>query len=244
MDLNSLVSHIVVSGIGVAAVAWFARSLISQWLARDIERFKATVVSQNTRSLEELRAQLQLEAQRQQIQFGSLHTRRGDLIAELYSRLFDLHGSIQRLLFQYRFREIREEIDRKDPGRRPEPWVIRPGYEALNEDEQKDVDELSRQALDFHQFYGRHRIYFSQTACDLIDRFATLSSFLGMNYHNVAIKDKDGNLWVNPEVKRVWDGAVATIPQLLALLEREFRDLLGVTPVASLASRGAAGISA
>jgi len=62
-----------------------------------------------------------------------------------------------------------------------------------------------------------------------------------MNYHNVAIKDKDGNLWVNPEVKRVWDGAVATIPGLLTLLEREFRDLLGVTSIPTLASRGPQG---
>lgn len=48
------------------------------------------------------------------------------------------------------------------------------------------------------------------------------------NYQNVALKDEKGNLYVSSEVKKVWDKAIETIPQLLSLLEVEFRDILGV----------------
>ena len=76
--------------------------------------------------------------------------------------------------------------------------------------------------------YGRNKIYFSLTVCQLADRLGNLAYFLSSNYQNVALKDEKGNLYVSSEVKQVWDKAVETIPKLLSLLEAEFRDILGV----------------
>ena len=94
-----------------------------------------------------------------------------------------------------------------------EPYVMRPGFEVLSEAETQDVDRLRRDAHEFYQFYGRHRIYFNAGVCDLLDRFGRLSFFIPSNYHNVVYKDKDGKLYVSPKVKEAWDGAVATIPE-------------------------------
>jgi len=136
----------------------------------------------------------------------------------------------RRLLAQQWYREIREGVDRQF-GLTREPSVMRPGYELLSPSEQKDVESLRGAATDFAQFYERNRIYFTHEACLLIDQFHSLSSYFASNYESIAFKDKEGRPYVNPEVKRVWDGAVAKIPELKDLLDREFRGLLGVTSV-------------
>jgi len=231
MDWQSLITTVVTSTTVIAAVAWLARALISQRLTRDIERFKAALATENTRSIEELRVNLQLEAQRQQIVFGSLHARRAEVIVELYGKLDELDRAVHSVVGQQWFREIREDSDRLSLSPK-EPYELRAGYEVLSREEQDDVEDLSRVASDFSQFYGRLKIYFTPEACDLMNRFGLLSSFLASNYHNIALKDREGKPYVNPKVKQVWDAAVGTIPQLKVLLEKEFRSLLGVTPVA------------
>lgn len=234
MDWQSLVGQLLTSSVVIVAVAFVAKSLISQWMARNIEGFKAALSAESTRSIEELRFNLQSEAQRQQIVFGSLHARRAEVIAELYGKLDELDRAVHVLLGQQWFREIREDTDKQGFGPpKEQPFSLRPGYEVLSSDERKDVDSLRSVASDFYQFYGRLKIYFTPEACDLLNRFGALSSFLASNYHNIAIKDKEGKPYVNPRVKEVWDGAVRTIPQLKVLLEKEFRSLLGVTAVTS-----------
>jgi hypothetical protein len=229
MDWQGLLTTVLSTTVIVGAVAWLARALISQWLARDIERFKGTLATENTRSVEELRVNLQLEAQRQQIVFGSLHSRRAEVIAELYGKLDELDRAVHAVVGQQWFRAIREDSDRLSLSPK-EPYELRAGYEVLSREEQDDVEDLSRVASDFSQFYGRLKIYFTPEACDLLNRFGVLSSFLASNYHNIALKDREGKPYVNPRVKEVWDGAVGTIPKLKVLLEEEFRSLLGVTP--------------
>ena len=71
MDWQSVVHSLVTSSILIGAVTFIAKSAISQWMARNIEGFKAALIAENTRSGEERRSKLQLEAQRQQIMFGS-----------------------------------------------------------------------------------------------------------------------------------------------------------------------------
>jgi hypothetical protein len=178
--------------------------------------------------LRNFRAELQSEALRQHVVFGSLHTRRAEVIVELYGKLDDLDRAVYIVLTQQWFREIREDSDRQGFGPPKDQFPLRPGYELLSSEEQRDVDSLRGVVSDFYQFYGRHKIYFTPEACELLNRFGTLSSFLAWNYHNIALKDKEGKPYVNPEVKEVWDGAVGTIPQLKVLLEKEFRSLLGV----------------
>jgi hypothetical protein len=51
---------------------------------------------------------------------------------------------------------------------------------------------------------------------------------MAMMYQNVAIKDEEGNLLVDPIVAEFWEKAGNRIPQLQASLEAEFRVLLGV----------------
>ena len=83
MDWQSVVQSLGLSGLLIGAVAFVAKSAISQWMARNVEDFKATLAAESTRSVEELRSRLQLEAQRQQIMFAALHARRAKVIAHV-----------------------------------------------------------------------------------------------------------------------------------------------------------------
>ena len=51
MDWQGLITTVVTSTTVIAAVAWLARALISQRLTRDIERFKAALVTANYHSI-------------------------------------------------------------------------------------------------------------------------------------------------------------------------------------------------
>jgi hypothetical protein len=109
IDWQGVLATVVASATIVAALTWAAKALLSQWLARDIERFKATLVTENTRSLDELRTRLQMEAQRQHVVFGALHARRAEVIADPYAKLDDVDRSVHRLVLHERFRKMRED---------------------------------------------------------------------------------------------------------------------------------------
>ena len=240
IDWQVLLTTLGGTSILIAALAWLSKTIISSIFTKDLERFKAELKESGDLAIEKFRSEVQLEAQKRIIEYSSLHERRAELIADLYSRLYQLYNSIQRVLFEYEHRQIREDVDRKDPlSRTREPWQKVPGIHFLDAEEEKRVKELSTLTAQFHEFYCTHKIYFTPPVCNLIDRFSALAAYLVMNYENVALKDENGNLYVNPEIKEVWDRAIETIPLLLSNLEGEFRTILGVSSGEALTSRPA-----
>ena len=161
-------------------------------------------------------------------------SRRGNPLSQTGSeKLFDIQGLLLRLRFEYSHREIREDNDRKYYRDKRETWQLEPGIDTLRPEEVEQIEALNSSLTDFYKFFKRNRLYFSDAVCDLIDRFATLGSYQAMNYENVALKDKEGNLLVNPRVKETWDLAAEKTPELLSLLESEFRAMLGVESAAA-----------
>jgi hypothetical protein len=197
MDWESILKTLGGTTAMVAAIAWLARSVVRTIIDRDLERFR------------------------------SLHAKRSELLAELYQKLVLVQSSINRMMWEYRDREIREQVERESPSSKREPWDLKPGFELLSGDEEACVKGLSDSLSDFSQFFAKNRIFFPVRTCEVIDRFALLSGFLSINYRNVTFKDSDGNLYVNPQVKKTWDAATNTIPQLLKDIEAEFRGTLG-----------------
>jgi hypothetical protein len=178
---------------------------------------------EHDKQLESLKSNLQLETQKQVIEYTSLHDKQAQIIADFYARLSDLYGCIQRLMGAYRMREIKEQIEKENPDLPAPPKQI-----ALTAEEQKAIDAEHTCNKELFEFYRRNKIYLSLVVCELTDRFYGLASYLAMEYHSVTFKDRDGKLYVNSEVKEVWDKAIETIPKLLIQLEKEFRGILGV----------------
>jgi len=223
MDWESIIKTVGGMGAIVIATAWLAKKIIISLLEKDLAQYKINLESQSSLAIK----RFELEAEKKIIEYTSLHAKRASLVTEMYAKLYDLHNAITKLLCEYQDREIREDVDKK---RHPkwEPGKMVYGVHTLNEDEEKALKELSSLTSDFYVFYGRNKIYFAETICNLVDRFTTLASYMSFNYHNVALKDEHGELYVNPEIKRVWDKAIEVMPELLSLMEQEFRKLLGV----------------
>lgn len=223
MDWDSIIKTVTASGFIVSATAWMAKEIIKSSLEKDTIQFKSNLERESSLAIKKF----ELDAEKKIIEYTSLHSKRASLVAEMYAKIFDLNGAISKLLYEYQFREIREDVDKKlHPKREPGKLIL--GIHTLTEDEEKLIKELSSLTSDFFVFYGRNKIYFSEAICNLVDRFSVLTSYMSFNYHNVALKDEQGNLYVNPEVKEVWDKAIKVIPELLPLMEQEFRKLLGV----------------
>jgi hypothetical protein len=200
MNWNTILTTLGSIGIGAGALAWLVKKFLSQLLEKDIEKFKST---------------LQFEAQKQLIEYGSLHKRRAELISELYEKLSQVDLAAQLLPWQLQLREYKEEYGQQNKL-------------LLEQHEKEKVEDLSSKWRDMSQFYTKNKIYFNPAVCELIDKFQTLTGFISVNYENVAFKDDDGNLYVNPNVKRVWDAAHQSLPEAKLNLEKEFREILGV----------------
>lgn len=210
----------------VSAVAWLAKSLLMALLSKDLEQFKSDLQVSSQKSVEAFRTALQLEAQRHAVEFSSLHTKRAELISELYSRIVSLNYGIVGLTRELGAREYRAEEYAKSAT--PEPWAIQPGIHTLSDAEESKAMALQQTAREFLLFYSERKIYFSHDVCAILDSLVSLAGYMGAMYQNVAIKDNDGRLFVNPKVLELWEMSGKKFPELQALLEKEFRALLGV----------------
>lgn len=238
IDWNSVLQTLGGSAIVVGMFAWLAKSTISAYLSRNLEKHKSDLSAQSALEIERLRSSLIVEAAKRTLKFTALHTKRAEFIADLYGRLLDIQGLLSRLHFQYESREIREDLDRRFYRDKRESWQLEPGIDTLRPEEQARIDELNKSLTEFYEFFKKHRLYFSSAVCELIDSFATLASYQAMNYENVALKDEEGNLLVHPSVKETWDLAIKKAPELLALSESEFRSILGVESATAAAGMG------
>lgn len=215
----------------VAAMAWLSKSLLTNLLSKDLERFKSDLQASSQRSVESFKATLQIESQRRAIEYSALHAKRAELIAELYVRAVGLYTGILSLSRELGAREARAEQYTQHEASDAEPWELKEGIHTLSPDEETKAKALHAAYKDFMAFYGEKKIYFSEDVCKLIESFATLAGYMGVMYQNVAIRDDEEQPYVNPLVLKTWNKTGEQVPKLLATLENEFRSLLGVVHV-------------
>lgn len=214
----------------VAALAWLSKTLLTAFLSKDLERFKSDLQASSQISVESFKASLQLEAQRHAVTYSALHSKRAELVAELYSRIVELYRGVLELSKELGAREARADEYSKSGAQESEPWELLPGIHTLSQSEESKATSLHSAYRDFVQFYTEKKIYFSPEVCNLIDSFATLAGYMGVMYQNVALRDEDNQPFVNPIVLSAWEKSGDKIPALLAAVENEFRGLLGVNP--------------
>jgi hypothetical protein len=85
--------------IGSTAISFVIRSLWSQFLFRDLEKFKADLVSKNNIEVERLRTELKKVAFEHETRYARLHEKRAEALEELFRRLVKAHAA-----FAARFR--------------------------------------------------------------------------------------------------------------------------------------------
>lgn len=88
MDSIVLMVQVLLASFGGTAVAAFlAKSLLKQFLARELERFKADLKAAHDRSLEVLRTELRVAASEREVRFSRWHEKQLDALSEVYAQL-------------------------------------------------------------------------------------------------------------------------------------------------------------
>lgn len=156
--------------IGTGLLVWLIRSIVTQLLARDIEKYKGQLNATHVAEIERLKADLHAAS----FEHERLHEERIKVIAELYRRLVRVEGA----LHQVAAAEL-SMISEEDPDPKP-------------------IAEL-REALEasdsFGHYFEENRIYFDEALCTaigtLIKRFRALwrQHALPESVHNHVVND-------------------------------------------------------
>lgn len=103
------------SALVIGASAWLGKVWANRLMQADIAK--------HNQELANIKSNLAKIEAEHQIRFSKLHAKQAEVIAELYGRLYQFNVSLQLLLFEFRHREIREDIDRRFYLSKREEWV-------------------------------------------------------------------------------------------------------------------------
>lgn len=94
-----------------------------------------------TRKVEEVKAEFIKVSCEHQIRFSKLHEKRAEIIAELYSRLYDFYWAVCAFLRDFH----------------------------KTKHDEKDFKKLDDKSYEFTDYFHKHRIYFNENICSKID---------------------------------------------------------------------------
>lgn len=217
------IAFAVIGSVGGAGVIIFG---LSSWLGKIwASRLMQKEVSKHAEKLESLKSELKKLETEHLVKFTGLHEKQAEIIAQLYNKLYEVNRCRDTLTLQLQCREIKEKFEKG--YKTYESWEYVYGVHTLTDEEQAMVDALKNSVNDLNEFYGRHKLYLSSQCCDLMNRVTNLSSFISMNYSNLALKDENGDYRVNPKVPEMWNSSIEAIQAILPLLDSEFKNIIG-----------------
>ena len=204
-----ILTSATISTAAVAVIAYLAREWISTRLRNAIkleyeqklETHKTQLRSESDATLERLRADLSIAAAEHEIRFAKLHEKRGEVIAETYALLTDLHRKIGNYV-----------------------KIFEPAGDAPKEQRRQEVEDAHRA---FIEYYPKKRIFLPEAAVEKIDSIneQSVSAFYDFFYGVEMQHPHEGTStekWMEI-FKKVRD----EMPVALKELERDFRGLLG-----------------
>ena len=196
--LELVVREALVPSAFIVAIAWLLQKFMERHFARDLQSHQESLRAQTEQELARLSGAVQRQLFEFQTQFGLLHQKRADAIAEIYHLLAVAEGAIVRIVSPLKFNELPDSELFK---------MAATSYNAL----------LDR--------FRSLRIYLPPQACDRLERtLQTLHAALGdyMLGADPAWKGKDG-LQLRD---RAWKKVTEEIPLLKRELEELFRAIL------------------
>lgn len=189
---------------------WFTRSLISQLLAKDLERFKGELVAASSTSTEKLKHELQLAAQERNVLFTKLHERRAEVIAQLYGFLVEAHWAAQDFAS-------------------PMEWAGEPT-------KQEKYTAAINKSAEFFRYFDKNRIYLPSALCTSLESFLRNMRSKVIGFGVYVRLDESGmtdesirkkmDAWI--EASRYFDEEV---PKAREALEAELRNIIGAGEV-------------
>jgi hypothetical protein len=188
-------------------LAWLARSLFSQLMAKDLERFTSDLAGTSVTAAERLKHDLHLVAQEHQLVLSRLHEKRAQVIAEAYGLLVEAHWAAQELV---------SLVD----------WAGEPS-------KKEKYGIAMAKAAEFYRFFDRNRIYLPVEACGSIDALVQAMRTKVIAFGVYLRREESSMLDETLEKKyQAWQEAAeyfaSEIPKARAALEQELRAIIGV----------------
>ncbi len=138
--MKEFIALIAGGGIVTAAIVWLAKSIITKAIDAGGEIFKNRL----EKELEVHKKNLDMMKIQYQIQFSSLHEKRGEVIIELYSLLYDLEQDLKYYTSKAQGSE----------------WVS---------DTKRD-DKAKNTLVKTKEVFEKNRIFFEEDLCDKLDK--------------------------------------------------------------------------
>ena len=193
----------------IAVLGYLAKALMSQFLTKDVERFKTSLSQAPTAAAEELKHRLSLIAHEHNVRFTRLHEKQAQVLEEIYANLLTFEDASAALAYA----SSDSTADFMEPTLR--------------------AAEDAGKALERH--IRRHQIYLPVATSDnlaamleqiftlLADcSFSLLAKKLDQQVESVAAPLQTREAWA-----RVHDYLVRQAPNVRRSVEIEFRRLLG-----------------
>ena len=98
---DAVITAILANSIALTIIGFLMKSLISQYLSKDMAAFQARLEEKSTSNLEAYRAEVEKERIKLQIAYGGIFERQADAILELFKLLSDSVYSKQTMFFKY-----------------------------------------------------------------------------------------------------------------------------------------------
>jgi hypothetical protein len=198
---NNMQWQEVVNFLGEASlisltIAYLGKKAIESFIAGRIQAYKSN---------------LERIATEHAIQFASLHSRRAEVIAEVYELLSDVENKARLLATP----------------------IMESGESPRNITYQSTASLLDQ----LFEKYNKTRIYFAEETCELIAKFINQSR-LPVSFYQVAMqvaeqgpegKEEELQKDLQKKFMKVWEEVEANVPSARKAVEREFRKILGVT---------------
>jgi hypothetical protein len=185
-------------------IAFLGRSLTSNVLTKDVEKFKNGL----SRDVEKFKGDLQVAAKEHEIRFSKLHEKRAEVLAELYKLL---------VVATWETGSFASPIE----------WTGEP-------DKRQKYQTALNAIAEYFRFFDQHRIYFPQELCVSLEAFAHklrspsvgFGVYLKFEYPNARTEGEKSKAWI-----AAWDSVEKDIPPLRSAIELEFRKLLGAISI-------------
>jgi len=144
MNWLTLLQNVGAFAIASGLLAWLLKKLVSQFLSRDLETFKADLKRAHAVEIENLKSDLRAASFEHETRFARLHETRAKIVAELYKRLVQAEDAIRILRTEVQFAEQKER--------------------------EKLFVDVGLQTSELVQFFEERRIYFDEAVCRLMDK--------------------------------------------------------------------------
>jgi hypothetical protein len=193
------------TAVAVAGVAWLARSIVTNWLSKDVEAYKTRLKAESDLALERVRSDLQIAAARRNIEYSRIHEKRLEIISELAGKISAVRERVLAYVSMWEWAGAPTKAERRK--------LVRDALAELNE------------------CFVPRRFFLPKRTTDKIEAFRAGLYKISTDFMFYVEQGRDSKQDPTKDID-TWTHASAYIskeaPKLIAELEDDFRKILGI----------------